>query len=140
MISEIFDHADAAAGVANPFLPEHFSSEVVVPPVILMPFGVSECVGAGAQAHYGFTGIDVSPDELKTAAKRTQNLERNFNCRAGFSREDDTLPDRFFEEEIEVDGQMRSIDKTEQLGRMIGKFYEIRGWDEQGVPLDNTLN
>ncbi|MEE9557072.1 MAG: aldehyde ferredoxin oxidoreductase family protein [Candidatus Adiutricales bacterium] len=92
-----------------------------------------------SRIYAGFTGIDVSPDELKTAAKRTQNLERDFNCRAGFSKQDDTLPDRFFEEEIEVDRQMRSIDKTEQLGRMIEKFYEIRGWDEQGVPLANTL-
>jgi aldehyde:ferredoxin oxidoreductase len=93
-----------------------------------------------SRIYSGFTGMDVSPDDLKTAARRTQNLEREFNLRAGFTKEDDTLPGRFFEEKIEVDHTMRSIDKTAQLGRMIEKFYEIRGWDEQGVPPDNALD
>jgi len=82
----------------------------------------------------GFTGIDLGPNDLQQAAKRIQDMERQFNNAAGFTREDDALPDRFFNEEILIDHKMRAIDRATQFDHMLDKYYEIRGWNREGVP------
>ncbi len=62
--------------------------------------------------------------------ERIWNLERMFNIRAGFSRNDDTLPDRFFESE--------GINK-EEFEKALDDYYLLRGWDENGVPKQEKL-
>jgi aldehyde:ferredoxin oxidoreductase len=45
---------------------------------------------------------------------------------------DDTLPRRFFEEPIEEGKVLR----REDFDRLLKEYYELRGWDEMGVPLE----
>jgi len=87
-----------------------------------------------ARIYSGYTGLDTGPEDLKATARRIQNIERSFNIRAGFTAADDTLPERMFREKIMVDGKRRAIDYDGQFKVMLDKYYQVRGWDRQGVP------
>ncbi len=71
------------------------------------------------------TGVNYSLPEFLKCGERIWNLERLFNIGAGFSRDDDCLPGRFFES--------GGIDRAE-FERALGEYYLLRGWDENGVP------
>ncbi len=85
------------------------------------------------------TGIDYGVDGLKTVSQRVQTLSRLFNLRCGFKAEDDTLPKRFFEEEVEVEGGRKVVVRQQELESAVKEYYRLRGWDEKGVPLEQTL-
>ncbi len=56
--------------------------------------------------------------------------------KAGFKGSDDALPARFTEEPISIG------DKEGQLSRiseMLPEYYRLRGWNNQGEPLPETL-
>ena len=89
-----------------------------------------------ARIYSGYTGIEITPEELKFKAQIIQNIERNFNIKAGFTKKDDTLPERMFNEKIMIAGEPRAIDKESQFEKMLKKYYEIRGWDKNGYPKD----
>ncbi len=76
------------------------------------------------------TGVEYSTEEFLRCGERIWNLERLFNIRAGFSRKDDTLPERFFES--------GGINKQE-FEKTIDEYYYFRGWDENGVPAEKRL-
>lgn len=80
------------------------------------------------------TGVDYSSEDLMQVGERIWNLERLYNLREGFSRDDDMLPERFFEEEAGG----RIIDRNEFL-KTRDEYYRMRGWDEHGVPTKRTL-
>jgi aldehyde:ferredoxin oxidoreductase len=87
----------------------------------------------------GLTGADFSTAHMEEIAERVATLERLFNLRAGFTAEDDTLPDRFVEESIPVEGRDRNIPR-EALAGMRSDYYSIRGWSEDsGYPRRETL-
>ena len=83
------------------------------------------------------TGWNYTDDELIEIGKRLYTLERKFNCEVGFTRKDDLLPPRFLEEELE-EGSSRN--RVVQLDEMLDRYYEIRGWDSEGIPTLETLN
>jgi len=66
--------------------------------------------------------------------ERIWNVERLYNIREGFTRADDTLPDRFFEQQVNG----RVIDREEFL-KTLDEYYRMRGWDENGVPAKDKL-
>lgn len=76
------------------------------------------------------TGIDYSAEEVLRCGERIYNLERMFNNKAGFSKKDDTLPERFF-----TNG---GIDKNE-FEKSMKDYYHFRGWTENGEPNDEKL-
>ena len=82
------------------------------------------------------TGLDFTDDELVSIGKRIYSLERKFNTEAGFTRKDDTLPPRFINEVL-PEGASRN--RTVMLDEMLDRYYEIRGWDKNGVPIAETL-
>lgn len=88
-----------------------------------------------SRIYSGYTGLDVSPYNLKNIAKEIIDRERIFNLGAGFSRDDDTLPRRFFTEKVRISGEKRAIDREGQFLPMLKKYYEIRKWNEKGVPV-----
>ncbi len=89
-----------------------------------------------ARIYTGYTGIETTPEELKFKAQMIQNIERRFNIKAGFTKKEDTLPERMFNEKIMIAGEPRAIDKESQFEKMLKKYYEIRGWDKNGYPKD----
>lgn len=85
------------------------------------------------------TGVDTSGDELLTVAHRVQTLERAFNVMRGIRRKDDTLPKRMFETTT-PGGRFKgeSLEK-EKFDRMVNEFYALCGWDEDGIPKEETF-
>ena len=90
------------------------------------------------------TGLEITPEEIWTVARRCNMLERMFNLREGLTREDlkkgDMLNHRYFDEPTkrgapEVVG--RTIDRK-KFKKMVDEFYEYKGLDEQGVPKPET--
>jgi aldehyde:ferredoxin oxidoreductase len=66
-------------------------------------------------------------------------LERHFNCREGLRRRDDILPHRFMNEEI-PSGPSKGLRTTPaDLQAMLDDYYDLRGWDRDGVPRKETL-
>jgi aldehyde:ferredoxin oxidoreductase len=91
------------------------------------------------------TGVEMSPRDIWDAAERCNNIERLFNIREGFERDDvrkgDWLADRYFDEPClkgapDVIGS--KLDR-EKFREMINEFYGYHGWDENGHPTPETL-
>jgi aldehyde:ferredoxin oxidoreductase len=81
------------------------------------------------------TGIDFTFEKSIAQGDRIWNLERLFNLRAGFTAADDTLPDRMLEP---VPGGPRAGNRA-QLQQNLQTYYQLRGWDERGVPTAEKL-
>ena len=79
---------------------------------------------------------EISITDLITIGERIYNLERLFNIREGFSKEDDTLPSRFLETPLQEGPSQGNIVPLDQL---LKDYYIVRQWDESGVPSDELL-
>ena len=77
------------------------------------------------------TGEPFTTEDLWRAGERIWNLERLYNLREGFTREDDTLPRRLLEEPI-PSGPSKGY--VVHLEPMLEEYYAFRGWDRSGVP------
>ena len=80
------------------------------------------------------TGVTYTSEDLMFVGERIWNVERLYNLQEGFSKEDDILPARFFEEKVNG----RIIDRAEFL-KTRTEYYRMRGWDDDGVPKERTL-
>jgi aldehyde:ferredoxin oxidoreductase len=75
--------------------------------------------------------------EVKKLGERIYSLTRLFNVREGLDRSEDTLPTRCLREPM-PDGPARG--QVVDLDPMLNEYYEIRGWNENGVPSGETLD
>jgi aldehyde:ferredoxin oxidoreductase len=95
-------------------------------------------LGFDYQARFvsAITGLDFNVTRLLEIGERIYNLERVFNIGAGFSSDDDKLPERFetvpFKEGL-------SKDRVVPINEMLSAYYNVRGWDENGVPKKEKL-
>lgn len=79
---------------------------------------------------------DWSVARLKEVGERIWNLERVFNLAAGFTAKDDTLPKRILTEGA-PSGPAKGM--VNRLGEMLPVYYQLRGWDADGIPTRATL-
>jgi aldehyde:ferredoxin oxidoreductase len=77
-------------------------------------------------------GIDVTSADLKTAAARINNLKKAFNIRNGWTKDDDTIPQRISAEPIATGPKKGEVINPQDLRAMINAYYQIRGWNEEG--------
>jgi aldehyde:ferredoxin oxidoreductase len=85
------------------------------------------------------TGWDVTMDELLQIGERATNMARIFNTREGFSRKDDSLPERLFQplENGALEGHAMPRDEFEQA---LTQLYLLKGWDPKtGSPTQKRL-
>ncbi len=82
-------------------------------------------------------GTEYKADDLMAIGERIWNLERTFNLRAGLTSNDDTLPERFVTEPI-ADGPGQG--QVSRVNEMRPEYYHLRGWNENGEPLPETLS
>lgn len=83
------------------------------------------------------TGYDFAP-HLMAIGERITNLERLILVREGVTRNDDTLPPRM--KEAVPDGPTAGhLISDEMLDTMLNEYYALRGWDNRGKPLSETL-
>jgi aldehyde:ferredoxin oxidoreductase len=79
---------------------------------------------------------DWTPERLAETGERIWNLERQFNLAAGFTGKDDNLPPRLLKEAAKTgpaEGKVNGLDV------MLPEYYSLRGWTEDGVPSNQTL-
>ena len=86
------------------------------------------------------TGWDVTIEELLEVGERRLNMMRAFNAREGITREQDTLPVKFYQKPLAggpTEGWI--VDKTE-FDKALIAYYRQCGWDETtGNPTRDTL-
>ncbi len=82
-------------------------------------------------------GKTLTHEELMEAGDRIWNLERLFNIREGFTREDDTLPQRLLQEPMPEGPAKGHIVELDQL---LDDYYRTRNWDNNGVPTLEVLD
>lgn len=91
---------------------------------------ISTCITA-------VTGMSMSPEKIEEIGDRISNLERLFALREGFrGKKDDVVPARFIEEAL-PSGESKG--ERLDLEAMLGEYYQVRGWDEEGIPTRKKL-
>ncbi len=87
------------------------------------------------------TGVSIDMNYVYNVADRIYTLIRAFWIRehGTWSRDMDMPPARWFKEPL-TKGPLagRALD-YEQFNKMLSMYYELRGWDERGVPKKSTL-
>lgn len=78
-----------------------------------------------AELHRLVTGWETTGDDLRQAGERINNLKKLFNIRQGWTRADDTLPERLLEGD--------SLMTRDRLDSLISRYYHARGWDADGT-------
>ncbi len=86
------------------------------------------------------TGLAFTPEEVMKVGERVNNLARAFNAREGFSRADDTLPERLMTEPLPAGASRGHLISRQDLDTMLDEYYSLRGWDvETGTPSRGKL-
>ncbi|MCX5905897.1 MAG: aldehyde ferredoxin oxidoreductase family protein [Deltaproteobacteria bacterium] len=74
------------------------------------------------------TGREYDKAEFAKTGERIFNLEKLFNYREGFRREDDRLPDRFFEDAFTIGPKKGAVLDRAKFDAMLAQYYKDRGW------------
>jgi aldehyde:ferredoxin oxidoreductase len=82
------------------------------------------------------TGFNLDEKELMLIGERIWNLQKIFNIKADLSRVDDNLPQRLREEPLS-EGEYAG--KLWQREPLLGEYYALREWDENGIPRDEKI-
>jgi aldehyde:ferredoxin oxidoreductase len=72
------------------------------------------------------TGWDVTADELRETARRIVSAKRQFNLLAGWTPDEDTLPERFLNTPLPND-PAASLSR-ERLQELVAEYHRQRGW------------
>ena len=76
------------------------------------------------------TGWDVTARELRETAQRIVTAKKRFNILAGWTPEEDTLPQRMLQTPIPEDS--RASLSAERLQSLVKAYNLARGWSEDG--------
>ncbi|MFC2004789.1 aldehyde ferredoxin oxidoreductase family protein [Chloroflexota bacterium] len=85
----------------------------------------------------GWEGYNL--EEYNIANERLWTLRRLFNVREGMGRKDDVIPERHFTLPISYGAAKGMVVSREEFDEELDRFYQTRGWDEQGVPTKEKL-
>ena len=85
-------------------------------------------------------GTDIyDPAKLLEIGERIWNLGRLFNLKAGLTAKDDYLPPRIHQDGLLSGPHKGKMLSEEDFTKMLQSYYELRGWDTNGVPGKETL-
>jgi aldehyde:ferredoxin oxidoreductase len=93
------------------------------------PTGILEYLNAATNANYTI-------DELMQAGERIITAERLFLSKAGFSRKDDSLPERLTHEPMPA-GPAKGM--VCHLQEMLDEYYQEQNWTSDGIPNEKRL-
>lgn len=79
------------------------------------------------------SGKQSSIEDFLHCGDRIWNLERMFNLREGYTATDDRLPKQVLE-----DAYADTSEKDTILKKMLTIYYQVRGWNEAGIPTHET--
>jgi aldehyde:ferredoxin oxidoreductase len=75
------------------------------------------------------TGLAFTSEDVMKVGERLTNLAKAFNVREGFTRADDTLPERLMTEPLKGGASKGQLISREDLDKMLDEYYAERGWD-----------
>ena len=75
---------------------------------------------------HAVTGWDVTADELRDTARRIISAKRQVNTLAGWTPDEDTLPDRFLDAPLPNDPA--AMLTRERLHELVAEYHRQRGW------------
>jgi len=84
-------------------------------------------------------GDNMTPS-LTLVGERVYTAERSALVREGVSRKDDSLPARWAQEVLVGGPAEGSRISPQAFSRMLDEYYEMRGWDSEGIPTKCTLS
>ncbi len=83
------------------------------------------------------TGLEYTPETLRQVGRRVLDTERLINADFDLTRDDDTLPKRYFDDPMPARKSKGHHVDRQQFQAMLDDYYTERGWDNQGrVPVD----
>lgn len=82
---------------------------------------------------HSMTGFPQDKESLKASADAISAIVKQFNIREGLTPEDDRLPKGFYRALKDTD----QVLTPDELEIMLKEYYELKGWDENGVPVSN---
>lgn len=85
------------------------------------------------------TGLQFTAEQLMAVGERVNNLARAFNTLAGFTRNDDTFPERILTEPLKGGSAKGQYISREDLDKMLDEYYKARNWTPQGIPTEEKL-
>ncbi len=87
------------------------------------------------------TGQDKTWEDLLKDSERIWNLTRAFSAREieGFGIDYDQPPARFYEEDVPTGPIAGNRITKETLDALLKEYYELRGWNEKGLPTAEKL-
>ncbi|MGI9253043.1 MAG: aldehyde ferredoxin oxidoreductase C-terminal domain-containing protein, partial [Thermomicrobiales bacterium] len=85
------------------------------------------------------TGWSASDWEIMRLGERRLHLMQLYNRREGLTAAQDTLPDRFFDDPI-PEGRWAGLKLDRAVfGARVQLLYRMLGWDDAGLPREETL-
>lgn len=85
------------------------------------------------------SGEEVNPDDLVKAGERIWNLTRIYNLNAGITSADDYLPKKITDQAIKKGAHEGKVLSQEDFDTLKQTYYQLNGWDENGVPSQEKL-
>jgi aldehyde:ferredoxin oxidoreductase len=89
-----------------------------------------------AKIYNSIVGTNWTGDDVLKAGERIYNIEKQFNLEAGILPEEDTLPERFLNVPMPAGPTEGEVHR---LSELLPKYYELRGWDKNGIPSKDRL-
>jgi aldehyde:ferredoxin oxidoreductase len=80
------------------------------------------------------TGLEFTEEELREIGRRIIDIERFINIREGITRDDDTLPKKYFDEGLPLKEYKGHRIDREEFEKMKTRYYRLRGWSDEGIP------
>jgi aldehyde:ferredoxin oxidoreductase len=98
-------------------------------------------IGLEEMAEYlnAVTGLNYTWQDLRECGTRIYNVERAMQARFGLRRKDDYPPIRCFEEPVPSGPQKGAVLDKKKYDQLLAKYYEHRGWTNEGIPSEKTL-
>ena len=102
---------------------------------------VADALGPSYQAalYSAAAGVETTAFDIMETGERIFNLMRMYIVREGVGRADDHWPDSFYEEPSTAGGEKGPPFDRATFEEHLTRYYRLRGWDERGIPKDDTL-
>ena len=92
-----------------------------------------------AELYSACTGWEITAPEILKAGERVFNLMKAYIVREGLTRKDDDWPEKFYREPWPTGPLKGSVASREKMNRLLDEYYELRGWDSNGIPTKSKL-
>jgi aldehyde:ferredoxin oxidoreductase len=92
-----------------------------------------------AKYYTAVTGVPADEAYLRSIGKRVWNLTRAFNAREGFTKKDDSLPERMEKEPLNSGKTKGKTVPKADFEKMLAEYYKLWKWDAEGRPTRKTL-